>query len=225
MAGIALGDITAVELLIERERTGRLLRHQRTGAQSVERSTGQSRLRRRTHRSGIDSSDAGCGGGNGAVNCRSGRRGRQCSAVIWYSCGGSGECLKNTLRISLENDDGLRPKSDAHGQSRCPPGCDRAISTSTMGGTHERGNDRDGDGIPAAQDPDEFQKPICEVGFGTKVGLDPAGEPAGETEPLFVIVPFFDAYHAAPSLNSTVDTASREVAPFTRGHLSARLGS
>ena len=60
---------------------------------------------------------------------------------------------------------------------------------------HEPFDDRDGDGIPAAQDPDEFQKPICEVGFGTKVGIDPAGEPAGETEDLFVIVPFFDADH------------------------------
>jgi hypothetical protein len=74
---------------------------------------------------------------------------------------------------------------------------------------HEPFDDRDGDGVPAAQDPDEFQKPICEVGFGTKVGIDPAGEPAGETEDLFVIVPFFDADHdgeaaggLAPTLQS-----------------------
>jgi len=60
---------------------------------------------------------------------------------------------------------------------------------------HEPFDDRDGDGKPAAQDPDEFQRPICEVGFGTKVGIDPAGEPASETEDLFVIVPFFDADH------------------------------
>jgi len=60
---------------------------------------------------------------------------------------------------------------------------------------HEPFDDRDGDGLPAAQDPDEFQKPVCEVGFGTKVGIDPAGEPATKTEDLFVIVPFFDADH------------------------------
>jgi hypothetical protein len=58
---------------------------------------------------------------------------------------------------------------------------------------HEPFDDRDGDGVPAAQDPGEFQKPVCEVGFGTKVGIDPAGEPATKTEDLFVIVPFFDA--------------------------------
>ncbi len=72
---------------------------------------------------------------------------------------------------------------------------------------HEPSDDRDGDGIPAAQDPDEFQKPICEVGFGTKVGLDPSGAPIGETEDLFVIVPFFDADHdgeAAGGLGPTL---------------------
>ena len=74
---------------------------------------------------------------------------------------------------------------------------------------HEPFDDRDGNGIPAAQDPPEFQKPICEVGFGTTVGIDPAGKPAGETEDLFVIVPFFDADHdgeaaggLAPTLQS-----------------------
>ena len=74
---------------------------------------------------------------------------------------------------------------------------------------HEPFDDRNGNGIPAAQDPPEFQKPICEVGFGTTVGIDPAGKPAGETEDLFVIVPFFDADHdgeaaggLAPTLQS-----------------------
>ena len=74
---------------------------------------------------------------------------------------------------------------------------------------HQPSDDRDGDGVPAAKDPGEFQKPICEVGFGTKVGIDPAGEPAGETEDLFVIVPFFDADHdgeAAGGLAPTLST-------------------
>ena len=62
-------------------------------------------------------------------------------------------------------------------------------------------------GIPADRDPAEFQTPICEVGFGTKIGLDPAGAPTTETEPLYVIVPFFDADHdgeAAGGLASTL---------------------
>ena len=74
---------------------------------------------------------------------------------------------------------------------------------------HEPGDDRNGNGIPADRDPAEFQTPICEVGFGTKIGLDPAGAPTTETEPLYVIVPFFDADHdgeaaggLAPTLKS-----------------------
>ena len=72
---------------------------------------------------------------------------------------------------------------------------------------HEPGDDRNGNGIPADRDPAEFQTPICEVGFGTKIGLDPAGAPTTETEPLYVIVPFFDADHdgeAAGGLASTL---------------------
>ena len=71
---------------------------------------------------------------------------------------------------------------------------------------HEPGDDRDGDGIPADRDPDEFQTPVCEVGFGTKVGLDPAGDPTSKTEPLYVIVPFFDADHDGEAANGLADT-------------------
>ncbi len=56
---------------------------------------------------------------------------------------------------------------------------------------HQPFDDRDFDGTPAAADPDEFQQPLCQVGAG--VGVDPNGKPAGKTEPLYVLVPFFDA--------------------------------
>jgi hypothetical protein len=72
---------------------------------------------------------------------------------------------------------------------------------------HAPTDDRDHDGTPAAADPDEFQQPICQV--AADVGIDPAGKPAGKTEPLFVIVPFFDADNdgeAAAGLAPTLKT-------------------
>jgi hypothetical protein len=68
--------------------------------------------------------------------------------------------------------------------------------------THEPFDDLDRNGTPAAADPDEFQTPICHV--GEQPTIDPAGKPIKETEPLYVIVPFFDADHdgqaASPGL-------------------------
>ena len=55
-----------------------------------------------------------------------------------------------------------------------------------------------GDGLKAAQDPDEFQVPPCIVGktpSGSLPLIDPEGDPAAQTEPVWVIVPFFDADH------------------------------
>lgn len=66
---------------------------------------------------------------------------------------------------------------------------------------HEPFDDLDGlghtgDGTVAADDPDEFQTPQCilgESGSGSLPTIDPTGRPIEGTEPLFVIVPFFDA--------------------------------
>ncbi len=47
-------------------------------------------------------------------------------------------------------------------------------------------------GIPAESDPGEMQTPICQV--GTQPSINPPGKvgnPAGTTEPLFVLVPMF----------------------------------
>jgi hypothetical protein len=54
-------------------------------------------------------------------------------------------------------------------------------------------DDRDYDGKAAAEDPDEFQRPLCQVGSDGAVMLDPSGDLAADTEPVYVIVPFFDA--------------------------------
>jgi len=56
---------------------------------------------------------------------------------------------------------------------------------------HEPFADLDHDGLVAAVDPDEFQSPRCVV--GTQPRIDPTGNPISNTEPLYVIVPFFDA--------------------------------
>ena len=56
---------------------------------------------------------------------------------------------------------------------------------------HEPFDDLNNNGLPAAIDPNEFQSPRCVVGRQPR--LDPAGEPITNTEPLYVIVPFFDA--------------------------------
>lgn len=66
---------------------------------------------------------------------------------------------------------------------------------------HEPFDDLDGpghtgDGTVAADDPDEFQAPQCilgDSGSGSPPSIDPTGRPIAGTEPLFVIVPFFDA--------------------------------
>lgn len=56
---------------------------------------------------------------------------------------------------------------------------------------HEPFDDLDLDGKVAATDPGEFQSPSCVV--GEQPTIDPHGDPIQGTEPLFVIVPFFDA--------------------------------
>jgi hypothetical protein len=57
------------------------------------------------------------------------------------------------------------------------------------------GSGHTGDGLVAAVDPDEFQTPKCilgDSGSGSLPTIDPTGRPIAGTEPLFVIVPFFD---------------------------------
>jgi hypothetical protein len=56
--------------------------------------------------------------------------------------------------------------------------------------THEPFDDLNHNGHVAATDPDEFQTPVCAVGVNPM--LDPAGKPISETEPLYILVPFFD---------------------------------
>src|SRR5919202_759399 len=64
------------------------------------------------------------------------------------------------------------------------------------------GPGHEGDGVVAAQDPDEFQEPSvgppgapCIVGRtlrGSLPTIDPAGRPIANAEPVWAILPFFD---------------------------------
>lgn len=55
---------------------------------------------------------------------------------------------------------------------------------------HRPGDDLDHNGVPADLDPAEFQAPHCTAGIQPPIG--PTGDPIDGTEPLYVIVPFFD---------------------------------
>lgn len=55
---------------------------------------------------------------------------------------------------------------------------------------HRPGDDLDHNGLPADLDPAEFQSPHCTAGI--QPPIDPTGRDISGTEPLYVIVPFFD---------------------------------
>jgi len=72
---------------------------------------------------------------------------------------------------------------------------------------HRPGDDLDHNGRPADLDPAEFQSPHCTA--GVEPPIDPTGRLIGETEPLYVIVPFFDGDNdgeAADGLAPTLKT-------------------
>jgi hypothetical protein len=54
---------------------------------------------------------------------------------------------------------------------------------------HQPFDDLDHNGLVAAMDPNEFQRPICSVGRGPSI--DPTGRPINGTLKLYVIAPFF----------------------------------
>jgi hypothetical protein len=73
--------------------------------------------------------------------------------------------------------------------------------------THQPFQDLNHNGLVAAIDPNEFQRPICVV--GRQPTIDPTGAPVTQTERLWVIVPFFgndknpdDAFN--PALGQTL---------------------
>jgi hypothetical protein len=73
----------------------------------------------------------------------------------------------------------------------------------------------EGDGRPAAVDPDEFQHPsmgppgspciVGETGSGSLPSIDPTGRPVEQSEPVWAILPFFDSTQDADTVIEAVD--------------------
>lgn len=91
-------------------------------------------------------------------------------------------------------------------------GADRLVRftyTQSFSCVDEPRDDRNYNGVAAQSDPGEFQTPICQV--GAPPTIDPTGIPIGQSEPLYVLVPFFDtsaqpdaAEAFSPALGSTL---------------------
>jgi hypothetical protein len=77
------------------------------------------------------------------------------------------------------------------------------------------GPGHNGDGIKAAQDPDEFQHPamgppgspciVGETANGSLPSMDPTGRPIDQVEPVWAILPFFDSSRDADTIIEAVD--------------------
>jgi hypothetical protein len=65
---------------------------------------------------------------------------------------------------------------------------------------HEPFDDLDHNGLVAAIDPQEFQRPRCTVGHQSTIG--PTGDPIDKVEKLWVIVPFFETDPKQPAFNA-----------------------
>src|SRR5262249_47287108 len=68
---------------------------------------------------------------------------------------------------------------------------------------HEPFDDLDHNGLVAAIDPQEFQRPICTVGHQSTIG--PTGDTIDKVEKLWVIVPFFETDQDEPALTNTLE--------------------
>ncbi|HKA55993.1 MAG TPA: hypothetical protein VKJ47_20265 [Candidatus Binatia bacterium] len=64
---------------------------------------------------------------------------------------------------------------------------------------HEPFDDLNHNGLVAAVDPGEFQRPRCTVGHQSTIG--PTGDPIDKVEKLWVIVPFFETDPREPAFN------------------------
>lgn len=66
-------------------------------------------------------------------------------------------------------------------------------------------DDRNYSGTIAALDPSQFASPECQVGAPS--AIDPTGGPVTKTDPLFVLVPFFETNPKAPAFTPALGKA------------------
>jgi hypothetical protein len=67
-------------------------------------------------------------------------------------------------------------------------------------------------GKPADQAPQQFASPECAIGFGSK--LSPSGKPIGQTDPLYILVPFFETDKKSPAFTPALGKALKKLFGF-----------
>jgi hypothetical protein len=78
--------------------------------------------------------------------------------------------------------------------------------------TTEPFDDFNHNGKVAAIDPNEFQRPRCEIGL--QPTIDPTGGPVSRTDKLWVIVPFFETDPSQPAFTPALGATLKQVLGF-----------
>lgn len=73
-------------------------------------------------------------------------------------------------------------------------------------------DDRNYTGKPAALDPSQFASPECQVGAPSTI--DPTGASVAKTDPLYVIVPFFETNKKSPAFTPALGKALKKLFGF-----------
>jgi hypothetical protein len=73
-------------------------------------------------------------------------------------------------------------------------------------------DDRNYSGVIAALDPQQFAMPECQVGAPSTI--DPTGGPVTKTDPLYVLVPFFETNKKTPAFTPALGKALKKLFGF-----------
>lgn len=73
-------------------------------------------------------------------------------------------------------------------------------------------DDRNYSGKPAALDPSQFASPECQVGAPSTI--DPSGHPVTKTDPIYVLVPFFETNPKTPAFSPALGKALKKLFGF-----------
>lgn len=82
--------------------------------------------------------------------------------------------------------------------------------------------DRNYNGTPAALDPLEMRYYECQVGAPSKI--DPTGKPVAQSDPLYVLVPFFETDKNSPAFSPALGSALKKLFGFVPDAFKANPG-
>ncbi len=74
------------------------------------------------------------------------------------------------------------------------------------------GDDRNYSGKPADIDASQFAMPECQVGYPSTI--DPTGHSVGKTDPLYVLLPFFETNPKTPAFSKALGVALKKLFGF-----------